>query len=661
MARKEAFQDGLSARTSIGPAGGYREGAVADRIDLTTCAWNAGAFMDIGPRGGELFRVNAPPAFSHDELRGDWTGKTVRYRWDGGGVDVEVRATLPGPIFLPQNRAVAIRTAPFLRVENLQTRKEVWLGDLAQVQGGAAYLLKGRGCSLLLVASQPLKMQVVTHAFWTFCFARNGGRLVLVPLLDDADAPRTARHLDAWRQIVVRPPLICRESYRIDGDRLTLRQEFPGSAVAPVPPLLTHLDASSLAALPARRKRLLGGALGPYEYVRGNSWTATVRLDWTRATIRPTHEVAGRLAPLPDELAYAGDVTWDEREPMDCLLALRTWAPLLGVAPPRVKRQLLARLSVPDADTYRRSLETLTEPAGGGTWAKEDLLFDYWGDVSYDTDWYTGLSLSGLWRACECDVESIAAPARAAARKLRRTRAKLVAYYERFHCWAYCAAASDPLGTFWNAECSHNGLEGLLAEAKMRRDEEDAAGAGRMLYLAGKTAAGLLAQQLAADWCRRSGFVIADDGSEAFGCNGLEAGRGLSLVTAETGAPYNLANNFPEYVALLKLHGPVDTLARQAKAWQTRCPHRYRHWIHYYIGRTRAERQAKRQEGRVQAAVFYHLSPEVWLRRFVLDEDAESIENLFRPRINLAEQLLLRSGMELRLPVEDRKARQRKG
>jgi len=650
MLRREALQSGLNGRNAVGPAGGYRPGAIADCIDLTTCAWNAGAFFAVGPGGAELFRVNVPPSFSRSESRCDWTGKTLHYAWDGGGMDVEVRATLPGPIFAPRGREARIRTMAFLRVMDLAAGREVWLGHIDQVQGGRVYLLTRDRTAVLLVASQPLKLQVVTHAFWTFRFPRKGGRLMLVPLLDASDAPRTKKRIDAWLEILHRPPLSCRESYRVAGDALTLRQEFPGAAVAPIPPLLAHLRGGTLMKLPPRPVRLLTGAMGPYEYVRGSAWRARIRLDWTRATIRPTRQVCGALAPLPEELAYAGDVTWDEGEAMDRLLALRTWAPLLKVAPPPVRRKLLLRLAVPEAEAFRRSLETVVEPASGKIWAKEDLLFDYWGDVSYDPDWYNGLSLSGLQRACECGEEVIAAPARRAARELRQTRAQLVAYYALLHCWAYCAAPSDPLGTFWNAECSHNGLEGLLAEAKMRRDEGDTAGADRMVYLAAKTAAALLAQQLAVVWCRESGFVIEDCGGEDFGCDGLQAGRGLTLTTAATKAPYNLANNFPEYVALLKLHGPVATLARQARVWEKEHPDRYRHWIRYYIGRTRDEREKKRQEGRVQAAVFYHLSPEVWLRRFVLDEDAAEIENRFRPRINLAEQLLLRSGMELCYP-----------
>jgi hypothetical protein len=649
MPANKTLLPGLNPENCIGPAGGYRRGAIADRMDLATCTWDTDRVVGIGPGAAAWFRINTPPAFSREEHGQDWTGKTIGYRWDGGGVDMELRASLPGVLLIPEDREVPVHCLTEVHwIVNLETGGEGFLGTVPDVQGSRFYLLKGRRRSMLVVASQPLRLSVVSHAFWSFGLPRKGGRLMLVPLIDEADAPSTPEQFDTWLEILRRPPLRVSESYAVDGNELTIRQEFAGSAIAPVPPLLAHLDNCKLMELPGGMQRLLTGSLGPYRFVRGGTWSATIGLDWTGATLKPTREITGRLAPIPEELAYAGDVTWSKDDPMDQLLALRIWAPLLAVAPTALRDRLVEQLPVPSAKAYRESLETVTEPISGVAWAKEDLIFDLWGDVSYDPDWYNGLSLSGLERACRCSVESIARQARQTAAELRPTRDKLIAFYELFHCWAYCSAPSDPQATFWNSDCSHNGLEGLLAEARMRRDEGDEAGADRMLYLAGKTAAGLLALQLALDWCRQTGFVSGPASEEVFGANGLAAGRGVSLITADTKAPYNLVNNFPEYVALLKRYGCVETLRRQVRAWCDEKPERYRDWIRYYIGPDEAERLTKMlQEDRVQSAVFYHLSPEIWLRRFVLEEDPDEIEKSFRPRINLAEQLALRSGMTL--------------
>ncbi len=651
MISRTKFTPGLSETNCIGPSGGYRAGAIADRVDLASCYRDGDAFCSVDPSRSGLFAVNAGQSFNRSVLQADWTGKTLGYQWAQDGVDVEARTALPGPIFLPHGKTVPLRMLTEVHwIVNLETDEEGYLGRVPDVQGSRFYLFKGRTRSVLVVASQPLKLEVVSHSFWALHFPRKGGRLMLVPLLDPAEAPSSEAQFDLWQEILRRPPLLCRESYCIEDDKLILQQEFPGSTIAPVPPLLTHLDSSSLMQLPAGRKTLMTAALGPYQYVKASNWQAEIQLDWTRATLSPSREVSGRLAPVPEELSYAGDVTYSEDDPMDQLLNLRIWAPLLEVAPQRQKEQLLQRLKVPSAKAYQDSLEIVTEPVTGRKWAKEDQIFDLWGDVSYDPDWYNGLSLSGLQRACRCGEESIAAAARRTARKLQATREQLVAFYELFHCWSYSAALSDPQATFWNSDCSHNGLEGLLAEAKMRRDEGNVDGADRMLYLAGKTAAGLLALQYAVDHCRRIGYTARDDGGEAFGCDGLVPGRGVTVTTAGTKAPYNLVNNFPEYVALLKLHGPVDVLRRQVSAWEKQFPGRYKHWVQYYIGPEEAQRLEKMlQENRVQSAVFYHLSPEIWLRRFVLEQDPETIEEKFNPRINLAEQLLLRSAMELAL------------
>jgi hypothetical protein len=659
MPQTHSLCRGLDEDNCVGPAGGYRRGAIADRIDLTSCYWDTHSFQAVDKARGGLFQVHPACDYRRRSLNRDWTGQTLQYRWeeDGqdDGVDVEIRATLPGPLFLPRKRCVSLRTLTEIhRIEDLRDGRDAFLGQVPDMQGGKFYLLKGRTRSMLLVASQKLSFQVVSHAFWKFTFPQKGGRLMLAPILDPGDIPTDADRKDLWLQILRNPPVSCRESYRVQDDRLTLCQEFPGACIAPIPPLLSHLSESDLMRLPGQRQGLLTGALGRYEYVRGRRWQATIELDWTRARIQPTRPVKGRLSRVPEELSYAGDVTYSLDDPMDRLLNLRIWAPLLGVAPASRREALLQQLQVPSAREYRRSLESVVEPVTGRNWVKEDKIFDLWGDVSYDPDWYNGLSLSGLERACRCDQESIAAAAWKTARELKETRAQLVAFYELFHCWAYCSAPSDPQATFWNQDCSHNGLEGLLAEARMRRDEGDEAGADRMLYLAGKTAAGLLAMQYAPPHARRVGYVAKDSGGPCFGCDGLVAGRGLSLTTADVKAPYNLANNFPEYAALLRLHGPLELLKGQVRTWQEKYPQRYRNWVRYYIGPEEKQRLAKMlQEDRVQSAVFYHLSPEVWLRRFVLEEDPESIEKRFSPALNLAEQLVLRSGMQLTFPPQE--------
>ena len=79
---------------------------------------------------------------------------------------------------------------------------------------------------------------------------------------------------------------------------------------------------------------------------------------------------------------------------------------------------------------------------------KDAALFDYAGDVSYDADWYNGLTLSGLEHAARCADESVAAPARELARGVRAERAKMLAYYEIYNDWSLGTAWTDPRGLF---------------------------------------------------------------------------------------------------------------------------------------------------------------------------------------------------------------------
>ena len=44
-------------------------------------------------------------------------------------------------------------------------------------------------------------------------------------------------------------------------------------------------------------------------------------MEWTRAQASPTHPFRGPLSLLPLELAYSGDATWNEIEPMDALIS----------------------------------------------------------------------------------------------------------------------------------------------------------------------------------------------------------------------------------------------------------------------------------------------------------------------------------------------------
>jgi hypothetical protein len=87
-----------------------------------------------------------------------------------------------------------------------------------------------------------------------------------------------------------------------------------------------------------------------------------------------------------------------------------------------------------------------------------------------------------------------------------------------------------------------------------------------------------------------------------------------------------------------------------AATWRQRHPHRYADWVKFYCGvsdPTLDLSAMHSQEARVQAAVMYHLAPDVCFRLWTLGEDPDAVETLFQTPLNLAEQILCRSGMTL--------------
>jgi hypothetical protein len=94
----------------------------------------------------------------------------------------------------------------------------------------------------------------------------------------------------------------------------------------------------------------------------------------------------------------------------------------------------------------------------------------------------------------------------------------------------------------------------------------------------------------------------------------------------------------------------MDRYRATAETWKEHHTHRYTDWIKFYCGVSDPSLDTSAmhsQEARVQAAVMYHLAPDVCFRLWTLGEAPDSIEALFQTPLNLAEQILCRSGMQL--------------
>jgi len=675
------MKPGLNETTSIGRVGAYRPWAdTANAIQLATCVARDVDFETV--HGHRVFHLGGPVlplAHSRRHLSSGWTGRAYAYSWEDGGFDAYLTSTLPGPLFIPHGREFHFRFAlnngaPSLR--SLDTGVQAHASWTNRGMGRLV-LVENWGVPTLLVSSSPMtELRWVSHNFLDIQFEQERANLLFVPLLKMEDVPSDPEAIAAWLRLAEKPPVRCHESYEVSPEKVATRQQFfttDGTAthLSPLPAIPSF---SPLQSQPPHR-RLLHGLYGPYSVTEGDHAEYEIDMRWAASRPEPSRKVAPEgLAPIPSELAYAGDVTWEPGTPMDQLLSLRIWAPLAGVVPESVWEKLRPQLTPPSAEAFRASLAHITEPVGGRTWAKEGKLFEVAGDISYDSDWYNGFELSGLGRAANCADPAIAGPAKALAKEIRHERAALLAFFEIFHDWELGAAWSDACGGGWNTDCSHNGLEGLLAEARLREAEGDREGSDFVFYLAAKTASALLAAEWMPDYLLEISFVRSYDGTPCSfwnfgpdtptppagapfppgelpcGVDVLYNTSGASIKSASSKNPYFIAPHFPEFNALQRAHGRMDRYRATAETWKEHHTHRYTDWIKFYCGVSDPSLDTSAmhsQEARVQAAVMYHLAPDVCFRLWTLGEDPDSIEALFQTPLNLAEQILCRSGMRL--------------
>ena len=658
------MKTGLSETSSVGRCGSYREWADhANVMQLATCvARDVDFHMVRNERITFLGGPVLPRSHSRQHLGSSWTGAAYRYQWEGGGFDVYLKTTLPGPLFVPAGRELHWRWAVSSGVPSarcLPDGEEFRCAE-AKENLGQVVLLKNWSVPTLLVSSSPiLRMSWVSHEGMTLEFANSRANVLIVPLLDIADAPSDVA---PWLDLIAAPPTACREEFEVRGDRVAIRQSFTsydGEAcrVVPLPPVAGF---SPLQSQPQSRL-LAQGLMGRFRVVDGSQWESEIQMDWALGKPAPTRHVdAQGLSPIPEELAYAGDVTWEPGSAMDQLLALRVWAPLAAVCPPSIWSTIRPQLAPPSAQRLKESLAVFAEPVSGLQWAKEAKLFEEAGDVSYDSDWYNGFELSGLWRAAQCADAAISEPARLLARGAKAERQLLTNYFSIFHDWELGAAWTCPRGCGWNTDCSHNGMEGLLAQAALCREEGDAEGAEFAFYLAAKTASALMAAEWLVDYQIGIGFALdgggacnllpeAQGGSAAsetsqekqrttFGMSGIYTARGADAQTAASRNPYALAGNFPEFCLLQRKYGRMERYREIVAEWERKHAARYEDWHAFYIAGNPYP-----QEARIQASVMYHLAPDIAFRLWTLDQPGEAVERLFKTPLNLVEQLWCRS------------------
>lgn len=652
------MREGLSDKTSTGRAGSYR-GRRAEAMLLSTTVARFVTLHTVGDASCALGGPELPPSYTLVKTEPSWTGVRYEFEWGGGdGLRVELRTTLPGMLLVPKGRTLRLRfefgNAPesVMDVQGGRTVSYCGCWDC----GAVSVLLGARSWALLAPQEAPVHWRVLTHEHLELEFARPGVAVLYAPFLDELEEKTLKRwkaQARTLRDLLDRPPLHCREQFEVDGRWIRVKQTFSDekgqpASLAPVPPLWSLLGrAVRMIRLPKSR-HLLWTYSGPLRYAEGPSWTARIDGSWMNARLVPTREVKGALPDPPKELSYAGDVTWRPESPMDALISLNTWAPLAAIAPDKVWRKVRKSLHVPTPAQLRDNLLEADEPSLERTYKKDRTIFDERGEVSYDTDWYNGKMLAGMFRALVCADDEVRREAEELVRETKAERAAMQAYMEIAHDWALGTSWTDPRGELWDLDCSHLGMGGVMAEAKMREWEGDTSGAEFSRYVAAKMAVSFIAAYPLGDLCRETGFLARDLPGLQLGPRAFRERQGAFLTTASVKSLGIIPPDFPEFLALISKHGPVRDWREMAETWEREYPERYRDWLVFYTGAT-ANRAGKsgRQEERLQAAVHYHLAPEIAVRLLVLEQKPDEIEALYGRPPSLAELLWLRSGARL--------------
>ncbi len=659
-----SWSSGLSDREAVGGYGFYRDFLRdADHL-LPTCVWDGERFREHGNNGRILWSYGLPDHRTRRVLGRSWTGLTVEERWPGGSLTQHLRTTLPGPLVQSGSKTLLLNWAAGSdrrRFTEVETGK-IHSAELS-ITGGRSrlWIAEGESTAVLMVFSTAFhSLDFTASRHWQFHFKEKGARILLVPLLKEVSLTTLRQNRRIWLDLVQRPPLSCRESYRFHGQRLELKQSFTGASWSPLPPAWTLRSNPGLIRLPKART-LVPSLFGPYQVVSGSSWEGVMKVGWMKARHVCNHVDTSLRSALPEELAYAGDWTWDESTPLDQCLGLRTWAPLISGMEEKERAILLRRLRVPTPTAFRRSLLCFREPITGRNWWRDRSVWAERGDCAYDPDWYNGLGLSGLARAAECNDPRLSGPANRTVRACSREREQLTDYFEIYHDWMLGSAWSDPRGSLWLPDCCHNGMEGILAEARLCEREGRKKRADRLHYLAGKTSITLLGAMAWPKWMKglRADIIVKNDATKTHFRRPAPDERLLGVIaffppgrvypsTPASVNPYLFVGHSPEYNALLKAHGPLANLKRVVKIWEKEFPERYRDWIRFYVGKDMRRRFKKReQEARIQAPVFYHLAPEICFRLWVLEEEPASIARRYRTPLNRAEELLLRTESRL--------------
>ena len=502
---------------------------------------------------------------------------------------------------------------------------------------------------------RPKRIEVTTYEYMDFHFDRPFARVSLMPLYGSARIDRQelaglrdgrglaelGRWADHWAEVIRALPEEVDEHFRIDeaAGLVHVRQtgrrtDGKRPRVSPIPPFLSAARRGGYPVSIANRPlgspgRDLGTHYGPFETASGGVLRYTMPLCPYLETVLSPVRVSGdaRAARMTRDLrayfddpkhTYGGDGTYDPDSLLDILHNLRVlaWAVWSLPAEQRddARRAIVRgfeRLFRPESYIFYR------EPVTGRTVARDPMIFDWCGDVTYDFDWYSGMNLAGLFAG----VYFGAIDAGAVRRQWKLVR-DIEAYFEVFQDWAILAPWTDMRGECLNIDCARHGAQGMIGFARLadrfgltrQRDLARCIASRYMVFWAAEHALPDEYERLGvptAPWGRRG------EGSMKLGFGGLyERDAAPSVVTSAVKNPYTLSPLNPEHNLFLRDFGPIEKLQRyEAEVLDRDVPGWDTDPARVYFG----DRTPDSIEHNTGAYHFYMVDPHLLLRMLTLD------------------------------------------
>ncbi|MEA2064347.1 MAG: hypothetical protein U9P14_11655, partial [Gemmatimonadota bacterium] len=362
-------------------------------------------------------------------------------------------------------------------------------------------------CPLLFIfENHPSKIEVVTHEFVDIRFEGSAGKIVVMPLYGvkkieheksaqwkESFPAQIAAECDAWARRMEHYPVVCREEYAFNekDNSLAIRNvfefiSFKNSESKPLAPISPMLSVADQTGYPVKIQGQVLKAeyptnYGPMNYAEGPSVTYTVPscsyVDRVLAPVRvkgvrnidQVEKALEKYISNPNYL-WPGDHDYFPDDVMDTMHNLRLLSWASWSLSPSKRKKAIKQLAEPGLERIgdeNNRYFFFRDPVAGRDYARDSTIFAQRGKTSYDSDWYNGFQVAGLWAYTYFGNREHGL---SLARRHWKEFSALYRYMEIYHDWAMSCAVTDPRGNLTDYDCMRNGWNGVIAYARLAKE-----------------------------------------------------------------------------------------------------------------------------------------------------------------------------------------------